>query len=224
MADLEERVSVYPSLNDHADAGLPLQIPWMRQEIALGTGLSSALLASEKPWMPVSPFDLGSSDSKWLAYEGETEGKANFRDSESDSHLSTADHSSGSLGVTVGCPFLKANVTGNYDKTVNYNADVSNYLSTKAISVQTVNDPEFSLTRYHELQLSMQARSSSCASLLSPTLPGRCLPFQEAKNNFVSHTVTTTSQASRLVERQVRSCQSAQIRRQRSKRSRLPSQ
>lgn len=78
--------------------------------------------------MPVSPFDLGSSENKWIIYDGEAEGKANFRESESDSHLSTTDHYSGSLGATVGCPFLKANVTGNYDNTVNCNADVSIYL------------------------------------------------------------------------------------------------
>ena len=113
------------SLTDLAKAGLPFQMPWTRQDIVLGTGLDSALLQTENPWKEISPFNLGSDQEKWLSYDNKADSRASFREAESDSHLSTTNHYSGSLGATIGCPFLSANVTGTYDQTVIHNVDVS---------------------------------------------------------------------------------------------------
>lgn len=62
-----------------------------------------------------------------MIYEGEIDGRASFKDAESASHTTELSHLSGSLGVTVGCPFLSVSVSGTYDKTVLENEDVSHY-------------------------------------------------------------------------------------------------
>jgi hypothetical protein len=114
----------HPSLADHAKAGLPLNIPWMRSSMLLGAGLDSDKLTTASPWTSVSAFDFLGRDGKWLVYDGKVDGHASFRNSESTTHESTSDHYSGSLGVTVSSVFLKASVTGSYDRTVNMTSDV----------------------------------------------------------------------------------------------------
>ncbi|KAI0965327.1 hypothetical protein F4678DRAFT_467666 [Xylaria arbuscula] len=147
-------ISVHPTLSDHAEAGMPLWVPWMRQEIAMGTGMNSALLKTENPWVSLSPFEFGTKEAKWIVYDGKTDGKSTFRETESDSHSSTVDHYSGSLGVTVGCPFLKANVTGSYDKTVNTTTN-SHKMSRSSFchdgTVKFLRDPPLSYSARHLL-------------------------------------------------------------------------
>src|SRR3954463_3499020 len=53
------------SLVDHAKAGLPLNIPWMRSAIKVGDGLRSDKLTTTSPWVSASPFDFRGRDGKW---------------------------------------------------------------------------------------------------------------------------------------------------------------
>ena len=122
---MDENPSTF-SLTKQARAGLPLTVPWIKRHVQLGAAFDSSQLTTESgPWMSHSALDVAASS---LVYDGEVEGKAAFRDAESDSISSGTEHFSGSLGVTVGCPFLKANITGSYDKTVMEIKNVSQHV------------------------------------------------------------------------------------------------
>ncbi|QUC19155.1 uncharacterized protein UV8b_03396 [Ustilaginoidea virens] len=108
-----------PTPQRQVAVGREVVVPWTRQEIPLGTGFSSRRIATPNPWLTTSsPWDAQHLRAQKLLYEGAVEGKATYRDSESTSHSTGTEHTSGSLGATVGCAFLKASVTGSYDKTV----------------------------------------------------------------------------------------------------------
>ena len=107
-----------------AKAGLPLNIPWMKQAILPGTGLNSDFL-SRSPWTNSSPFQTEPLHGIRLVYMCDENCQNSYRSAESTSCSRSDEHYSGSLGLTVGCSFLKANVTGSYDKTVITLANVS---------------------------------------------------------------------------------------------------
>ena len=106
-------------------SSLPLILPWHPKEtIQLGTLFHSQ--RPHDPWAKNSPFSSHSlrSTPKILSRDDGTESSfkslSTTRTSESQDHLS--------LGLTlgVGLPFLaEVSVTGNYDKDVLQNADVS---------------------------------------------------------------------------------------------------
>ncbi|KAK2690197.1 hypothetical protein QWA68_010995 [Fusarium oxysporum] len=108
-----------PTVEKQVDIGRELVIPWIHRELTLGTGFSSKLISTPNPWITArSPFNIDELRKQRLLYDGKVEGRHNFRDAESTSHSTGMEHTSGSLGVAVGCSFLSASVTGSYDKTV----------------------------------------------------------------------------------------------------------
>lgn len=114
-----------PTVEKQVDIGREIVIPWIHRELALGTGFSSKLVSTPNPWITAkSPFNIEVLRKQRLLYDGKVEGRHNFRDAESTSHSTGMEHTSGSLGVTVGCSFLSASVTGSYDKTVLETKDV----------------------------------------------------------------------------------------------------
>jgi len=58
-------------------------------------------------------------------YNNEDGGQATYVSANSDTSSSSSEHLSMSLGLSVGCEFLGASVSGKYDKDVLENTDVS---------------------------------------------------------------------------------------------------
>ena len=108
-----------------ASSNQPLLLPWMHTYIRPCTGFDSRYIASPRgPWIDRSPFDDQDISSLKLEYTKKDNAKASYKEAVSSSHATSSEHYSGSLGITVGCPFLKANVTGTYDRMVMKSADV----------------------------------------------------------------------------------------------------
>lgn len=145
----EERENV---LVTQARYGLPLVVPWAHEVVIPGKGFESSNILGE-PWVESSPFVPFDQHQACMIYEPNGDAHAHFCSAESQSHESSTEHYSASIGATVDVKFASANVTGSYDKTVQENKDVcfalpfSNFWS---ISLKTKSD-SFQITFYHDL-------------------------------------------------------------------------
>ncbi|EUC40363.1 hypothetical protein COCMIDRAFT_109002 [Bipolaris oryzae ATCC 44560] len=133
-------------LQNLASQGLPLYLPWSKDYIAIGSGFNSASIASSSsPWVSKCPYIIDNAKCV-MEISGTT---SSYREGNSFSSVQHSEHLSASLGVTVGCKFLSANVTGSYDETVSDNLTgtrVSKNISFRAGHVRFKADPQ--LTPY----------------------------------------------------------------------------
>lgn len=119
-----------PRLENAAKAGHPFSFGWSREVRAVMAGLDSArFMNREGPWVLDSPFEVQL--ARLSAVIPDTPGHSGlssigwYRDGLSTSAGSSSEHLSASLGLTVGYPFLNANVTAKYDKAVSSDSNVS---------------------------------------------------------------------------------------------------
>lgn len=107
-----------PSLDSMTTAGHAFALPWRRETISLLTGFNSNRMKDAGgPWMSQSPFEM--SDLKMATILSDTKGgTATYRDGLSTSAGTCSEHISASLGLTIGYPFLNANVSAKYDRDV----------------------------------------------------------------------------------------------------------
>jgi hypothetical protein len=116
-----------PSLQAQTEAGVAVALPWSREEKPLLTGFDSAKMRvyPDGPWIPtVSPFSAQSIVTATMVPDP-SGGVGVYREGFSTRSESSHEHLSASLGITVGYSFLKANVTGAYDSTVDKTSNVS---------------------------------------------------------------------------------------------------
>ena len=103
------------SLEYLASQSLSIFLPRPNDRIAIGSGFESKFIASGRlPWVSKCAYII--EDAKCiLEIDG---GISGYRKGNSNSSVQYSEHLSASLGVTVGCKFLSANVTGSYDKSL----------------------------------------------------------------------------------------------------------
>ncbi|KAJ5646644.1 hypothetical protein N7490_003016 [Penicillium lividum] len=112
---------ILPNLQAQTQAGAVIALPWSREEKPLLTGFDSSKMGdySDGPWIVTnSPFSAQSIVSATIVPDA-SGGVGVYREGFSTRMESSSDHLSASLGITVGYPFLSANVTGQYDSNVN---------------------------------------------------------------------------------------------------------
>ncbi|KAJ5939745.1 hypothetical protein N7466_002879 [Penicillium verhagenii] len=110
-----------PDLQAQADARATLALPWSREEKPLLAGFDSSKMRDhpDGPWLATaSPFSAHSIVTATIVPDA-SGGVGVYREGYSTRSESSHEHLSASLGITVGYPFLNANVTGEYDSTVN---------------------------------------------------------------------------------------------------------
>ena len=107
-----------PSLGNMTAAGHPFSIPWSTEVRPLMAGLDfSRLWNAEGPWTLACPFDL--SHARLTTILSDTLGGVDsYKDNLSTMAGQSNEHLSAQLGVGVGPSFLRATVTGKYDKNV----------------------------------------------------------------------------------------------------------
>lgn len=116
-----------PSLSNTASLEHPFAIPWSHGVRDVLSGFkSSEILAPTGPWVRDTPFQTGLPPTH-LMFElnGVT---ASYRDSFSGRARSSTDHLSAGGSIGVGAPFLEAEVSVDYDKTVLENSSVRAHL------------------------------------------------------------------------------------------------
>lgn len=107
-----------PSLEGLTGAGYAFALPWRRENVTLLTGFDSTKVKDEGgPWKMSTPFE--SSKLRMSVIIPDTKGgTATYREALSSQYGSQSEHISASLGLTIGYPFLNANVTAEYDRHV----------------------------------------------------------------------------------------------------------
>ncbi|KAH8597448.1 hypothetical protein B0O99DRAFT_592606 [Bisporella sp. PMI_857] len=111
-----------PTVSRQAKSGYPIILPWTAEPLPLGTSFESALSHTINPFLKTNAFDPASLCQARFLYTKDG-GTASYASTSTTSSGTSNDHMSVSLGVTVGCPFLNASVTGSYDKDVLENND-----------------------------------------------------------------------------------------------------
>lgn len=116
---------VRPSLNEITAGGHAFAVPWSRKTMSVLTGFDSQKMKDPTgPWKTQSPFDYHGLKMNAIIGDNRS-GTTSYRDGSSTQSTSTTDCLSVALGVTIGYPFLNANVTVEYDRTVIKNENVS---------------------------------------------------------------------------------------------------
>ncbi|KAK6503375.1 hypothetical protein TWF481_008395 [Arthrobotrys musiformis] len=107
-----------PALEAWTTAGNAFSVPWSHEVKAVLTGFKSTLMKMPSgPWLVTCPFDATSLMLTTVLPESGG-GVTSYRDGMSTQGGSSSEHLSAELAVTVGYPFLKASVSGKYDKNV----------------------------------------------------------------------------------------------------------
>ncbi|EON69944.1 hypothetical protein W97_09209 [Coniosporium apollinis CBS 100218] len=157
------------SLSKQAAGGTQLNLPWSARYIAPGTSFKSALVkAPEGPFLKPSPFDSKSLEEAAYVFE-KNDLQGSFMEATSTSSGFNSEHLSVSLGITVGCSFLNASVSGRYDKSLLQNSDA--YKTSQRASVR----------RGH---LSFQKTPALSASALQTLETGGLAAFQEIYGDY----------------------------------------
>lgn len=113
------------SLTRIANIGHAFAIPWNHEVQPLLRGFDSARIMDRNgPWVTNSPFEENEAKACTMCYES-SNSSYTYREGESSQSHSSSEHMSFNLGVSVGPPFLSAEVSGKYDKTVLSNHNVS---------------------------------------------------------------------------------------------------
>lgn len=114
-----------PSLVGLASAGHPFSIPWRREARPLLSSFDSRRAGDASgPWLLETPFD-GQAMKMHVVLTDANSNRTSYREGLSSRSTSSTEHLSVALGITIGYPFLNANVTAEYDKTVITNENVS---------------------------------------------------------------------------------------------------
>lgn len=111
---------------------LPFVVPWANEAIVPGKGFQSGNMLGD-PWVANSPFIPLEQHQRCMIYQPNGDAHAHYCSAESQSHESSTEHYSASIGATVDVKFASANVTGSYDKTVQENRDVGTVLIVASI-------------------------------------------------------------------------------------------
>ncbi|KAM5358859.1 hypothetical protein ACJZ2D_014918 [Fusarium nematophilum] len=132
-----------------ASLKLPLSLPWIPSSTPIqpGTTFHSRLANSEDPWSKILPFDKSQLKDITLKYRNDDGGVASYRSTESESSTSSSEHLGVALGITVGCKWLGASVTGGFDKDTLENHDarkISTVASFRAGSILLEQRPRLS--------------------------------------------------------------------------------
>ncbi|KAJ9637673.1 hypothetical protein H2199_007163 [Coniosporium tulheliwenetii] len=157
------------SLSRQAAGGTQLDLPWSAQYIAPGTAFKSALIkAPEGPFLKPSPFDSKSLEEAAYVFQ-KNDLQGSFMEATSTSSGFNSEHLSVGLGITVGCSFLNASVSGRYDKSLLQNSDA--YKTSQRASVR----------RGH---LSFQKTPTLSVSALQTLETGGLAAFQETYGDY----------------------------------------
>jgi hypothetical protein len=114
-----------PSIQTFAAARRSIVLPWGPTALPIGTGFSSKNSSSPGgPFLTQSAFDKTALAQALLVYEADPNG-GNYHEVITTSDGSSYEHTSVSLGVSIGGSFLGGSVSGAYDKLVLENTDVS---------------------------------------------------------------------------------------------------
>lgn len=112
------------SIEHQASELSEIEIPWPAESIALATAFESSRAKSNaSPWLSSTPFGPHLDDAI-LLYRGIANGNGSYAITSSVSVAKTSEHLSLNFGVSAGCKFLNANVSGNYDQATLKNSDV----------------------------------------------------------------------------------------------------
>lgn len=118
-----------PSLTDFAASGHAFAIPWIERIQPVLSGFQSARIMDKAgPWVHASPFDEQAVQACNMVFESNG-GSCTYRDAMSSAAHGNSEHMSVSGSLSVGPPFLKAEASGQYDKSVSENENVSFSLS-----------------------------------------------------------------------------------------------
>lgn len=111
------------SLRTSVDQREPIVLPWCKGSVFFGNGFNSDLaLNNEFPWMGQTAF----AELHRASFLVDTKCQAaTFRECSSSASKASTEHMSGSLGVTIGCDYLNANVTGSFDESTSKNEEAS---------------------------------------------------------------------------------------------------
>ncbi|KAH0352644.1 hypothetical protein KCU83_g3352, partial [Aureobasidium melanogenum] len=102
-----------------------MTLPWGPSALPIGSAFSSKQSTSPGgPLLLKSPFDRVALSQAPLVYEASPNG-GNYREISTTSNSNSYEHTSVSLGVSVGGSFLGGSVSGEYDKLVLENSDTS---------------------------------------------------------------------------------------------------
>ena len=108
-----------------ASLGVPINLPWKRQQIRLGTCFQSRRIHSD-PWLKENPFILSDLFMLSKVLRSETGSVSSFHSVNTSRKSETGNHLSLGFGVGAGVPFLcSASVKGTFDEDVQNNKDVS---------------------------------------------------------------------------------------------------
>jgi len=114
-----------PSIETFAAARRSIILPSGPTALPIGTGFSSKDSSSPGgPFLPQSAFNKIALAQAPLVYEAGPNG-GNYREVITTSDINSYEHTSVSLGVSIGGSFLGGSVSGAYDKLVLENNDVS---------------------------------------------------------------------------------------------------
>jgi hypothetical protein len=114
-----------PSIDTFAAARRSILLPWGPTALPIGTGFSSKNSSSPGgPFLTQSAFDQIALAQAPLVYEASPNG-GNYHEVITTSDSNSYEHTSVSLGVSIGGSFLGGSVSGAYDKLVLENTDVS---------------------------------------------------------------------------------------------------
>lgn len=113
------------TISQSTSLNLPLTLPFVPSATAVlpGTTFFSHRASSEDPWGKASPFDPQSLQSISIRYRNDDGGVATFHSSETKNSTTASEHLSVEFGISIGCSWLGASVTGGYDKDTLENQD-----------------------------------------------------------------------------------------------------
>ncbi|KAF9641488.1 hypothetical protein BFW01_g1471 [Lasiodiplodia theobromae] len=117
--DLLSSDPLLPNVGRQGQARQVLALPWTGKRLRLGTCFHSNLAHTEAPFSDSPPLFASTCAGTYRPSGAD----ASFRSSDSSSAGSSSEHLSTALGVSAGCPFLRASVTGQYDRDVLSNFD-----------------------------------------------------------------------------------------------------
>lgn len=108
-------------------SGHVFSIPWAPNPLRIHNVLSafeSSLASTGDPFSRESPFKQDDITRFILDCSGKNSGSGFFKETTTTGSSSSSDHMSVGAGITIGCCFLEASVSGRYDRLVVRNKDV----------------------------------------------------------------------------------------------------
>jgi hypothetical protein len=120
-----------------ASLGAPINLPWKKQQIRLGTCFQSRCIHGD-PWLKENPFILSDLFMISKILRSENGSVSSFHSINTSRKSETSDHLSLGFGVGASLPFLcSASVKGTFDEDVQNNKDVSYPISKTGKSLQS---------------------------------------------------------------------------------------